>query len=358
MPEQILLTTPLELHLKKVARTKVNSFPRRGGKYFEHYVSMKQRLADKYYSNTASALAAEEGDRFTKHDISHIDDVIEAAGQMLGFGSDGTDVPHKKLEPFEVFVLLVAILLHDAGNATRRKGHEKMASEILREVGENVGLSDLEQRIISTIAQAHGGELEDGNRDTITGLLKDPEPFISGFKVHAWRLAALVRLADELSENSTRADEAAIQSPTTPHRSLLANYYCLLINRRIDFISNSVHLNFDVDQKYLSQIFIVKNKDGSPNEIMLVDYIADRLEKCERERRYCNRFLAGFAPYDRLRVKLSIVKNNIEIDTIGFDLEEVGYPTMIKSAKEWAPRFDGRILYDQHCALPKTEQPA
>ncbi len=242
MPVQIRTDTALELYLKKVA-AKGRKLPRRGGRYFEHYVSMKQRLADKYYSNAGAALAAEAGDRFTKHDISHIDDVIDAAGQMLGFGSDSTEAAYKKLEPFEVFVLLVAILLHDAGNASRREGHEKMTAEILREVGVNAGMSDLEQRIISTIAQAHGGELKGGDRDTIPGLLQEAEPYIGDFKVHAWRLAALVRLADELSENNTRADEAAITNEDTPHRSLLANYYCLLINRRIDFISRSVHLS-------------------------------------------------------------------------------------------------------------------
>jgi hypothetical protein len=355
MPVQIRLDTALELHLKKVA-AKGTKFPRRGGKYFEHYVSMKQRLADKYYSNTGAALSAEAGDRFTKHDISHIDDVIDAAGQMLGFGSDSSEAAYKKLEPFEVFVLLVAILLHDAGNATRREGHEKMTAEVLREVGGNASMSDLEQRIISTIAQAHGGELKDGNRDTIPGLLQEQEYYIGDLKVHAWRLAALVRLADELSENNTRADESAITNKDTPHRSLLANYYCLLISRRIDFISHSVQLNFELDVKYLPMKFRLKNNDGSTTEKMLIDYIADRLEKSEQERRYCNRFLAGFAPYDRIRVKLSIVRNNTVIDTVGFDLEEVGYPTLTKKVKEWAPRFDGRVLHDQHCGHVNEEQ--
>lgn len=355
MPVQLRLDAALEEHLKKIS-ARGAKLPRRGGKYFEHYVSMKQRLADKYYANTGAALAAEAGDRFTKHDISHIDDVIDTAGQMLGFGSDSSTPAYKKLEPFEVYVLLVAILLHDAGNATRRQGHEKMAAEILREVGGNAGMSDLEQRVISTIAQAHGGELADGNRDTIPGLLQDPEPYIGDYKVHAWRLAALVRLADELSENNTRADESAITNKETPHRSLLANYYCLLISRRIDFIGHSVHLNFELDVKYLPMKFTLKNKDGTTTEKMLIDYIADRLEKCEQERRYCNRFLAGFAPYDRIRVKLSIAKDNTIVETIGFDLEEVGYPALNKKVKEWAPRFDGRILHDQHCGLVNEEQ--
>lgn len=357
MPEQILLTSALELHLKRVARSQSAKFPRRGGKYFEHYVSMKQHLADKYYSNTGSALAAEQGDRFTKHDISHVDDVIGAASQMLGFDCEGgsANQNNKILYPYEVYVLLLAILLHDAGNAVRRSGHEKLASEILREISVNTGMNNLEKSIIANIAQAHGGALDDGNKETITALMSDPEPNIGSIKIRAWKLAALVRLADELSENPTRADESAIANPKTSDLSLLANYYCLCINGRIDFPSESVHLDFYVDRQLLPRVFKVPDGKGGTSEIMFVDYIAERLEKCERERRYCHRFLAGFAGYVRIRVKLVIMDADTEIDSIALDLEEVGYPALTKSVKESEPQFDGRKLRDKHCAAVGEE---
>lgn len=355
MPENISLASDLEQLLKKVARSTGSKFPRRNGKYFEHYVSIKQRIADKYYAVTGAALA-QKGDRYTKHDISHVDDVIDAAGMMLGFNSESSSPAYKSLAPYEVFVLLVAILLHDAGNAIRRQGHEKKAAEILREVASAAGLSEFEHRIISSIAQSHGGEMDDGNKDTITALMSEPEPNIGKIKIHAWRLAALVRFADELSENHTRADEVAIDNEGTPDVSLLANLYCVVINPKIDFVGKSVHLAFTVDRQLLPRVFKVPDGKDGTKEIMFVDYIAERLEKCERERRYCNRFLAGFASYDRIRAKLVIMDSHREIDTIAVDLEEVGYPGLSKTVKQLQPRFDAGMLRDQHCVTAQQEQ--
>lgn len=350
----ISVDSALEQWFKKSLQKRSVKLPSRGGRYFEHYISIKQRLADKYYAVAGAALA-QEGDRYTRHDIGHVDDVIETAGLMLGLGSDSATPATKHLQAYEGFVLLVAILLHDAGNAMRRQDHEKKAAEILREIDAATGLSAIERRIISSIARAHGGEMEDGSKDTITGLISEPVPNIGGIEVHAWRLAALLRLADELSENHSRADLVAIDDAATPPLSLLANLYCLVINRRIDFKGNSVHLEFMIDKQLLPRTFAIPVKGGGTREIMFVDYIAERLEKCERERRYCNRFLAGFASYDRIRAKLVIMDGDREIDSVAVDLEEVGYPGLSMNVRELQPRFDACKLRDQHCETPHQE---
>ncbi len=351
----ISVDSALEQWLKKSLKKRSVKLPNRGSRYFEHYVSIKQRIADKYYAVTGAALA-QKGDRYTRHDIGHVDDVIETAGLMLGLESDSASPAIKQVLAYEGFVLLVAILLHDAGNAISRDGHEKKAAAILREVGEAVGLSDIERRIISSIAQAHGGEMEDGSKDTITRLMSEPVPDIGGIEVHAWRLAALLRLADELSENYTRADEVAIADAATPPLSVLSNLYCRAINRRVDFKGKSVHLAFTIDKQLLPRTFVIPVKGGGTREIMFVDYIAERLEKCELERRYCNRFLAGFASYDRIRAKLVIMDGDQEIDSIAVDLEEVGYPGASSKVRELQPRFDACKLRDQHCE-PLHQEP-
>lgn len=69
--------------------------------------------------------------------------------------------------------------------------------------------------------------------------------------------------------------------------SLLANYYCLVINPKIDYVGKSVHLAFAVDKQLLPRVFKDNSKIGATDEIMFVDYIARRLEKCERESLRC-----------------------------------------------------------------------
>ncbi len=353
MPVQISLDSELEKRLQKCAQS-TSKFPLRSGKYYENYVAIKQRLAEKYYSVTASALA-QQGDRYTKHDIGHVDDVIDTAGRMLGFDTDPAAAA-KLLEPYEVFVLLVAILLHDAGNAMGRVGHEQQAGQILREVGAAANLSQLEHRIIASIAQAHGGVVGNGNKDTITELIGHPKPNIGKVTVRARLLAALLRLADELSENFNRADEVAIETEGTPAVSMLANLYCKAINTSIDHTGKSITLTYDVETELLPRIFKVPNGKGGVEDVMFIDYIASRLEKCESERRYCNRFLVGVAGYDRLRANLLILDNHREIDNVAVDLEEAGYPGMTKSVKDLEPRFDGRKLLDEHCLTVQKEQ--
>ncbi|MES5099532.1 hypothetical protein ABUK73_14990 [Agrobacterium sp. BA1120] len=352
MPVQISLASELEKRLQKCAQS-TSKFPLRSGKYYENYVAIKQRLAEKYYSVSASALA-QKGDRYTKHDIGHVDDVIDTAGRMLGFDTDASAAA-KLLEPYEVFVLLVAILLHDAGNAMGRVGHEQQAGLILREVAVAANLSQLEHRIIASIAQAHGGAMDDGNQDTITELIGDPNPNIGKVVVRARFLAALLRLADELSENFNRADEVAIEAVGTPPMSVLANLYCKAINTKIDYTGKSITLTYDVETELLPRIFEVPNKHGGTDEVMFIDYIATRLEKCESERRYCNRFLSGVAGYDRIRANLVILDQHTPIDNVAVNLEEAGYPGLSKTVKQLEPRFDGCKLRDKHCLVDQKE---
>jgi hypothetical protein len=56
-------------------------------------------------------------------------------------------------------------------------------------------------------------------------------------------------------------------------------------------------VKFEFDKEFLNlkyPIFVEEKK----SDIFLVDYIAQRVEKLERERRYCNRFLRDFIAYD------------------------------------------------------------
>ncbi|SCX32366.1 putative HD superfamily hydrolase [Agrobacterium sp. DSM 25558] len=352
MPVNIYVGSELEKLLLK-SRSKTAKFPHRSGQYYANYLVIKQYLADKYYSVAASGLAT-NGDRYTKHDIGHVDDVITTAGHMLGFDTDPI-AASKLLEPYEVFVLLVAILLHDAGNAVAREGHEQKAGEILREVAVAANLTALEQRMIASIAQAHGGEMEDGNKDTITELIVDPVPSIGNVKVRARLLAALLRLADELSENPTRADQVAIDKPDTPDISLLANLYCKSINTKIDHAGKSITLAYDIEMELLPRVFKVQTKQGGTSEVMFIDYVADRLEKCERERRYCNRFLVGAAGYDRIRASLVVIRDHREVDRVAVDLEEGGYPGLTMRVKQLEPQFDGCVMRDKHCSPIQEE---
>ncbi len=242
---------PLEDRLKEYATTRAASFPSRSGGYFEKYIAIKNALNRLYFSVAGAGLAL-KGERFTRHDINHVDDVIVAAGRMLGEGSQANTPAVATLEPYEVFVLLMAILLHDAGNASGREGHERRAASILQELGTTADLEQVEKRLISSIARAHGGRSPAGDKDTITTLQRRME--IMHLPVHAQRLAAVLRLADEFSENPRRADEGALRGDGgAPPESIVHNLYCKTVNISFDYVGRTIGVEYEVPTSMLSR---------------------------------------------------------------------------------------------------------
>jgi hypothetical protein len=293
---------PLERLLRSKASTNGHEFPNRGINYFDRYEQIKQHLATKYYQSAGTGLA-HGGHRFTKHDITHVDDVIHRAGQLVGLGPDGEELSAFKFAPYEVFSLLYAILLHDAGNAYARMGHEARAFQIIQDMGDLSALEDVEKRLIASIAQAHGGETEDGNKDTIPSLIREDISSLDGIQVHGRRLAAFLRLADELSENARRADEIALTSGLAPGVSFLPNFYCKTINTHIDAQAGAISIKYTVTKSNLSPSYPGPENDNIPT--LVVDYIAKCINKSDRERRYCNRFVITHPyPADGTAVRL------------------------------------------------------
>lgn len=358
MPERIRTDSALELHLKSVAASEGATFPVATMNYYDHYCEIKRFIAENYYLVAGQGLAL-EGERFTLHNIDHVDDVIKQAGFLLGIDAEVSEPAYRKLHPYEVFVLLVAILLHDAGNAAGRRGHEKAPRSILGEMHRVLRLSDLEKRLIASIAQAHGGRTKDGNKDTIGTIVAEEVARISNVKVHGRRLAAILRLADELSEVPTRADPESVRpefvldpAKAKPPVSVIHNLFCKLININTDYLGKTISINFYVDKDYLRVKYPIR-EDGEDKEIFLIDYIAARIDKLEQERRYCSRYLRDFVIYDRSRLALEIHNNDDTVETITAELADVGYPDLSEPLKKKEPRFDGEALMNEYFA-PET----
>lgn len=112
---------PLELYLKRKSSNS-NLFPPTRGNHFKSYEQIKQYLTTNVYKSIGAATSAEDQGIYTDHGIDHFEAVIRSAGKLLGLNASNNIMECEiKLEPYEVFILLVAILLHDAGNCTSSK---------------------------------------------------------------------------------------------------------------------------------------------------------------------------------------------------------------------------------------------
>ncbi len=313
----ISIDNPLEVMLREQVDepNSHHNFPHNGANRFELYKSIKTKLQQEYFRDIDGALTKDsKGGAYTRHDLGHVDDVIRKAGQILGANSDASNPAVNELKPYEVFVLLVACLIHDAGNIDGRAGHARRARQVLKDVSNDL-LDQKEISMISKIARAHGGKTPSGSRDTIGELqVRDG---VENSTVRPRFLAAILRLADELAENARRANRRTEESSRFP------NLFCSTITVSIDYKSRWISLNFALSDDDCA----LYGRDESGEEMYFLDYIAKRVAKTELERRYCDRHLRGHATFDATRVTIELLKDEDEWDVIHFELLDDGYPS-------------------------------
>lgn len=252
------------------------------------------------------------------HGVGHVDKVISKVSEMLHFFDRGY------LTPYEGFLLLCAIQVHDIGNLFGRLDHEKRCQEILEEKAKPVIPDRIERKVIEKLALVHGGAFA-GDKDTISFL--SPNKKLNDRKVRKKLLAALLRFGDELADDATRADREGLEKGIIPEGSRIYHHYSQSLHTvQICKEEDRLMLNlaFDFESAVASQQFLKLGKKK-----YLLDEIYDRTLKMERERRYCMRFLRPCFSLDAIRVEIIIQNSScaFQSDKIQYTLEESGYPS-------------------------------
>jgi hypothetical protein len=264
-----------------------------------------------------------DGGFLTDHGPAHIATVIKRAGQLV------TQMPlENRLLPYEVFMLLMAIHVHDVGNIRGRNGHETNSIDVINQLRDTLTNYDrIEWAGIYDIAQAHGGE----EKDKISKLQKiDP---ISGFEIRFQLLAAILKLADELAEDSSRAARYIHFAGELPEYSVLFHEYALALHTvTVKAKDREISMYFNIEEDKLHKKYKKKQKDKTTGKIVeieqyLMDEIYLRTLKTHYERLYCMRFLRPHNIHvDRVRVSIdvSLKNNNTKFPRQGYDLIETG----------------------------------
>lgn len=275
-----------------------------------------------------------------KHGTDHIDKVKEKALAILKCFS------HSTPECYETFLLLCSISVHDVGNLFGRANHEKQISGMLDSACANIIDDTVERRMIARIAGVHGGKINN-NRDTLSFLQNNT--VINNFRVREQLLAAVLRFADELADDTTRANYPALAAGILGDASEIYHVYSsklhtVKLQQNPVTMAWEVFLAFEIDEATAKKQF---NKIGK--KVYLLDEIYERTMKMERERRYCIRYLRPYCSIERINVEITIehAENVFEQEKINYTLEEKGYPELsLKSIKD----LDGTILTGQEMA--------
>lgn len=284
-------------------------FPSNRGDLVERYINLENKLNDEWHENVNLGPAIAGDGLLTNHGVEHVNDVMLHANMIIGKNI-------KKLNGYEIYLLLLAIHFHDLGNIKGREEHEEKIEEIMMEM-EDALPDAVEQQFIIAIATAHGGYVN-GDKDTIFHISVDKS--CNGIKVRSKLLAAILRFADELSDDYTRAKFKGMEIPVK--NQVFHEYSKSLEPVLIE--GETVAFHYRIPYK------LTQDRIGKANKkVFLYDEILERLAKVMRELEYCRNYGEGLIKITTLNVTIEVLEPEKIIkskESIYFRLRIQGYP--------------------------------
>ncbi len=302
-----------------------SEFPR-AAEYAARFTTVSEHLRKNVHENVVlgNVLSQMAGDGriqwdqaicLNNHGSGHVDVVMERASDILGDGK-------AKITALEGYLLLMAIQFHDIGNIFGRDAHEKEASRIMQSMGDLAGDDSTEKSMIVSIAAAHGGNTN-GDKDTIGRLgEEDGCDDLWGDKVRTRFLAGVLRLADELADDHTRASRFLLQEGLLPPASRVHHAYSESL-RSVAIREGAIRLKYEFSNDVARRRYVTPQGGR-----FLIDEILRRTLKTHYERAYCMRFLRPYVVLERIEVTARVCdrSNWKEVWSRKYRLEEKGYP--------------------------------
>ena len=293
-----------------------------GGNYVANYKAFKDLMDQEIHPEIKTVTSRLNDEIYLNdHSTRHVEMVILKISQIL----EAPDIGFNYVSGYEYFLLLSAVQIHDAGHIINgRDGHAEAGKKFL-EYYNGYSISSIERKIIMRIAAAHSGK-----HDPIGNL--ENSTLLSGLKVRPRLLASLLRLGDELADESSRASSYLLDLDKIPEYSRLFHVFSRCLDTyRADSQSGTIYMLFCVNKHYATEVFKKKNKDNSYEDVYLIDEIYTRSVKAFTECLYYNRFVPEKLRFRTINVTIEFLENNGEeyLDRISYRLEEKGYPQVI-----------------------------
>jgi len=258
---------------------------------FTNYEYVRNHFCTDLYQNIAKV----EPD-LTDHGEDHIKNVLINAYELF-------QCEDNFYQPLELYVMCMAILIHDIGNLNGRAGHEKTLIKYFNPTEfPQIGRSDM--KIIIDIAKAHGG-----GGDTISKLQMN---HLLGKPINSQCIAALVRFSDELAEGPQRTSRTMIEHGLISENSLLYHQYADCLNQP-SILNNAIKLEY--------HIIVNKYTLKELNELLNITF--HRIDKLNYERIYCGHYSEVIQRIKKVIVKIDFFENKDSFDVIKIDSDLV-----------------------------------
>ena len=296
------------------AKSLAKEFPSKNVDWVEQYFQFEKKMNENYHPNVNLGAALAGDGLLTDHGVEHVESVIAHARDII---SDPM-----QLTGYEIYLLLMAIHFHDVGNISGREQHEERIAEIIDNMGDSLPLDTAEKTFIAAIATAHGGYV-DGDKDTIRSI--DIDTIYDGVQIRCKLLAAILRFADEISDDYHRAFFPNVKVPA--ENQIYHEY-----SKALDPISikgETLKLHFRIPYE------MTQNKIRKQEKcLFLYDEILERIAKCMRELEYCKKYAYGFIQLTTIDVTIEFLKRGSTFqwqEKSSFRLTLHGYPDKIHS---------------------------
>ena len=209
----------------------------------------------------------------TDHGPDHIKNVLNNAEKLLG-----NDI--NNLRPLELYLLIMVIIFHDAGNIFDREDHQHKIAQIY-EYARPAPRDLQEKKLILRAVSAHCGETEEGSKDTLKDL--DENNNLHGHPVALRKIAAILRFADELAEGPHRTSKFIEMTGGYPDSSKIYHQYADITGISIDRGLSRIALTYHIDLDKNGNNFDFSKSDAL---FHLLDFTYKRIIKLNEERLY------------------------------------------------------------------------
>jgi hypothetical protein len=273
-----------------------------GKSFMGRYTSAK----DKSFDDIISQISGTEPD-LTKHDTSHIKNVLTRVHELLG--DDVVD-----LDAYEMYTLAIIVLFHDVGNIFGRKGHQTMGkvAKVYNYVrGGNDPKWNQERLVVLQAVNAHTGKTETGEvKDTLKEV-EDVSNLENGKKIRLRELAAILRFADELEEGPNRTSmfkqTIAGEKGGYSLESMPFHNYSNVTNVFIDRGNSRVVLRYHIDWD--------SNKDPNGESFKnFLKFCFTRILKLDDERKYARYYSQVLSPFKKTEVSFHFSIDNVPVE--------------------------------------------
>jgi len=268
---------------------------------------------------------------FTDHGELHIGSVILTAGHLVSrrLKCKGSE----RINSVDIYIILSAILWHDVAMVHGRTNHAQRVGEISEEIKKLAFPNPDFHRIITQISKAHAGN----GQDEGLNIPKSEEDctVTEIYTVFPKALAAVVRFADEISENHNRISQALLSKVPNENKIFWEYASCISASRPEPERERVVITYTIPHDKVIEEFTCVEfpNHCNANGKISLIQYIICRLEKINNEREYCSREFSNYTKIRQIHARFRITKGvqllkNYELEIIFSDsgLQGTKYP--------------------------------